>query len=459
MAEFKEPKEFSNLQAISSVDGRFRGNVEEVSEYFSEYATMKTRVELETEWLIHINEVIGDKEITQQQKNDLRKVYESFSIEDAQWIQDKDLEINHDTKSSEYFLRMKMEELGMEELAPLVHIGLTSADVDDNAVRLSVKRFEEEHSVDVRSSINNYIKKISLKYKDGIFLAKTHGRQAVPSTMGKEFANYYNRLVKIDKKLKGLKFEGKVTGAVGNWNALYDRYPDVNWIEVNRAFLEKFELEPNMFTTQILPYDNLVEYLHLTHQYNYVLINLAKDMWKYISEGYFELVPKEGEVGSSTMAHKVNPISFEGCESHLIISNGIIETLAKNLPTNRLQRDVTDKYMIRELGPVMANSILGYSMIYGGITNVEFNQTFASEELSQHWEILSEPMQTILRTHGYQDAYEVIKEKTRGKKLTEDEYMQLVDELRISKEAKKELQELRPDKYIGWAKDIVKKIK
>jgi adenylosuccinate lyase len=458
MAEFKEPTEFTHLQSISSVDGRFRGNVEEVSEYFSEYATMKTRVELETEWLIHISDVVGDKEITEQQKGELRKVYKNFSVEDAKWIQDKDLEINHDTKSAEYFLRMKMEELGLEEFAPLVHIGLTSADIDDNAVRLSVKRFEEEHSVDVRNSINNYIKELSVKYKDGIFLAKTHGRQAVPSTMGKEFANYYHRLEKIDKRLRSMKFEGKLTGAVGNWNALYDRYPDVNWIDLTREFLEIFNLEPNLFTTQILPYDNLIEYLHLRHQYNYVLIDLAKDMWKYISEGYLEIVPKKGEVGSSTMAHKVNPISFEGCESHLIISNGIIETLARNLPTNRLQRDVTDKYLIRELGPLMANSILGYSMIYGGIANVEFNQTFANEELSQHWEILSEPMQTILRTHGYQDAYEVIKEKTRGKTLTEKEYMKLVEELDISNEAKEELKELKPEKYIGWAKDILKEL-
>lgn len=263
-----------------------------------------------------------------------------------------------------------------------------------------------------------------------------------------------NRLNKLDTKLRDFKFEGKLTGAVGNFNALYQNYPDLDWKEINSKFLENLGLQPNMLTTQILPYENLVEYLNLTSQYNNVLVDLARNMWTYISEGYIKLQMNQGEVGSSTMAHKVNPISFEGCESHLTISNGIIEVLARNLPTNRLQRDLTDKYMVRELGLSMANTVLGYSMIYGGISHVDFNDEYALDELNNHWEILSEPMQTILREYGYQDAYEVIKNKTRGKTLTEDEYQKLIEELDISEKARKQLKELRPEEYIGWAKKI-----
>ncbi len=454
MAEFQKAAEFSNLEAIGSLDGRFRGNIEDIPNYFSEYATMRTRVELEIEWLVYINEIIGGKEITRDQVDQLRDIKNNFSLKDAQWIEEKDLEINHDTKSAEYFLRMKMEELGLEEFAPLVHIGLTSADIDDNTVRLCIKNFEEQYISVMRGSLLEYLKTLSIQYKDSVFLAKTHGRQAIPTTMGKELANYHNRLNKLDTKLRDFKFEGKLTGAVGNFNALYQNYPDLDWKEINSKFLKNLDLEPNMLTTQILPYENLVEYLNLTSQYNNVLVDLARNMWTYISEGYIKLQMNKGEVGSSTMAHKVNPISFEGCESHLTISNGIIEVLARNLPTNRLQRDLTDKYMVRELGLAMANTVLGYSMIYGGISHVDFNEEYALDELNNHWEILSEPMQTILREYGYQDAYEVIKDKTRGKTLTEDEYQKLIEELDISEKARKQLKELKPEEYIGWAKKI-----
>jgi adenylosuccinate lyase len=353
---------------------------------------------------------------------------------------------------------MKMEQLGMEEFEPLVHIGLTSADIDDNAVRLCLKRFEGEYLSDMRGSLIEFFKNFVKEHKEDVFLAKTHGRRAVPTTIGKEFANYYNRLKKIDDKLKNFKFEGRITGAVGNWNALSLMHGDLDWAQINSDFLDKLGLEPNLFTTQILPYDNLIEYLHLLHQYNYVLIDFAKNMWTYISEGYFKLQMNKDEVGSSTMAHKVNPISFEGCEAHLILSSSIIEILARNLPTNRLQRDLTDKYMIRDFGSPMAYAVLGYSMIYGGVTHVDFNKDFALEELNNHWEVLSEAMQTILREHGYQDAYEVIKDKTRGKTLTENEYMDIVRDLEISDEARDQLEDLSPEKYTGWAESIIDKL-
>lgn len=332
---------------------------------------------------------------------------------------------------------MKLEKLKLEEFIPFVHIGLTSADIDNNSLILSVRRFEKAHLSKVRDKLLEILKKLIDNNRESIFIAKTHGKYAIPTTMGKELANYYHRIKKLDKKLSEFKFEGKITGAVGNWNALRERYPDIDWIKNNKKFVKSLGLKANMFTTQILPYENLVEYLHLTHQYNYILIDLARNMWTYISEEHFTLKVKKKEVGSSTMAHKVNPIDFERCESNLTMSSGIIETLARVLPRNRLQRDLTDKHMVRELGPLMARAVLGYSSISEGLRKVSFDKKRAVEELNNHWEILSEPMQTILRTHGYQDAYEVIKDKTRGKTLTEKEYTKLLDNLKYLKKLKK----------------------
>jgi adenylosuccinate lyase len=454
MAEFKKASKFNHLNSISLVDGRFRGNVEGVSNYFSDCATMKLRVELEIEWLIYISKILG-RQLDKEQKRDLRNIVKDFSLEDAQWIEQKDLEINHDTKAAEYFLRMEMEELGLKKYGPLVHIGLTSADIDNNTVMLSMKRFEDEYLKGVREELLEFLKKFSLEDKDSLFLAKTHGMEAMPTTMGKEIANYYHRLWKLDKKMKEFKFEGKLTGAVGNWNALSYIYPDIDWIKSNKEFLRGLDLEPNMFTTQILPYENLIEYLHLLHQYNYVLTDLAKNMWTYISEGYCKLKMKKEEVGSSTMAHKVNPIDFERCESNLIMSSGIIEVLAKNLPTNRLQRDLTDKYLVRELGPIMSRIVLGYWSIMEGLGKVDYVKS--KNELDNHWEILSEAMQTILRDSGFSEAYEVIKDKTRGKTLTKFEYMDLVGGLDVPNSVKEKLKELKPEKYAGWAEDILKR--
>jgi adenylosuccinate lyase len=447
--------DYKNIDATIT---RFKNEISIIGEYISEYATMKTRVQLEVEWLIYVNTLIGKKKLSKKKINELRDVYLNFSQKDAQWIERMDKEVNHDTKSAEYFVRMKLDKLKLDEFATLVHIGLTSADIDNNTVLLCIKRLEQECLSKVRSKQLKILKKIVIDNKNSVLIGKTHGKFAVPTTMGKEFANYYNRLQKLHKKLNNFKFEGKVTGAVGNWNALTSVYPNIDWIRSNKKFINSIGLEPNIFTTQILPYENLIEYLHLIHQYNYVLIDLAKNIWVYISEGYFNLKVKKEEVGSSTMAHKVNPIDFERCESYLIMSSGIIEMLARDLPINRLQRDLTDKNFIRELGPIMARALLGYVSMNEGLNKVSFNKDKSPKELKLHWEILSEPMQTILRVHGYQDAYEVIKEKTRGRTLTEEKYLKLVEKLDISKEAKEELRSLRPEKYVGWAIDIVEKM-
>lgn len=456
MAEFTKPKKFTNLKAISSLDGRFRGNVEYYSEYFSEYATMKMRVEIEIRYLIAIIEYLNKGKLKKKETESLLNIFNNFSERDAKWIEKKDLDINHDTKAVEYFVRKKLKDLKMKDLTTFVHIGLTSSDIDCNSLVLCIKKFEKEIFSILRESLLSSLKNFARKNKNSVFLAKTHGKHAVPTTMAKEITNFIYRLEKIDKKISNHKFEGKITGAVGNFNALYSAYSKKNWKKFTSDFFKSLNLIPNTYTTQILPYDNMIEYLNLVSQFNNILIDLARDCWTYVSRGYLGLKIVQKEVGSSTMPHKVNPISFEGAESYLLLSSNSISFFNKELSTNRLQRDLTDKYITREIGVSLVQAGLGYSMILGGIKNIVFKRELAKKELNGHWEILGEGIQTILRREGKENAYEVIKKETRGKNLNEEEYMKMIESMKgISKEIKEELKNLKPEEYIGWAKDII----
>lgn len=455
MAEFTKAKSFTNLKAISPLDGRFRGNVEYYSDYFSEFATMRLRVEVEIKYLIAITEYLNLKKLTKEQKEQLLDIPKSFSLEDAQWIENKDLEINHDTKSVEYFLRESLQKTKSKDLINYIHMGLTSADIDCNALVLSITRFEKDIFSRLRKDILKDLENFSKENIDSVFLAKTHGKHAIPTTMGKEISNFRLRLEKIDTKIKNHKFEGKLTGAVGNFNAMYVAYPEKDWLEFTRGVVKSLDLIPNVSTTQILPYDNMIEYLNLVSQFNNVLIDLARDCWTYISREYLSIKIVKEEVGSSTMPHKVNPISFEGAESNLLLSSNNIFLFSKELSTNRMQRDLTDKYIAREIGVSLVQAALGYSMILGGIKNMFFNNDIAKEELNQHWEILGEAIQTILRRENFDQSYEKVKELTRGKSLNREEYLQMIDAIEnIPDKLRGTLKSLSPSEYIGWAKKI-----
>lgn len=449
MAEFTKAKKFTNLMAISPLDGRFRGNVENYSEYFSEFATMRLRVEVEIRYLEYISQILNLDPLPK-----LDSIYLGFNQKDAQWIENKDLEINHDAKAVEYFLREKLRDLKLDKYINYLHIGITSADIDSNSLMLSVQRFEKDIFSNIRKNVLKELKIFSKRNLDSVFLAKTHGKHAVPTTMGKEFANFYNRLEKIHTKLSKHRFEGKLTGAVGNFNAMITTYPDIDWYRFSENFVKSLDLTPNMFTTQILPYDNLLEYLNLVTLFNNIVIDLARDCWEYISRGHLVLKVVSKEVGSSTMPHKVNPISFEGAESNLLLSSNSINLFTRELSTNRLQRDLTDKYIAREIGVSLSQSALGYSMILGGIKNIYFNDDFSKEELDQHWEVLSEAIQTILRREGCTESYERIKELTRGKSLSKDDYLEIIDSMKdISDNLRNELKSLNPSEYTGWARN------
>lgn len=451
MAEFSEPKPFSNLRAISSIDGRFRGNVEAFADYFSEYASMKLRVEIEIKYLIALMNFLEETRLTEKDKQKLQGVYKNFSDRDAQWIQSKDLVINHDTKSVEYFVRKQVEAQQLE-LQNYVHIGLTSADIDNNVLALSVMRFEQNSFSKLRNTILDNLASFINHNKDSLFLSKTHGKHAVPTTMAKEAEIFMHRLCKIDKEMQNHTFEGKLSGATGNFNAMCAAYPDWDWRNFSEKFIKSLGLCPNLYTTQILPYDNLIRYLNLVALFNAILIDLARDFWFYISLELLSLEFNENEVGSSTMPHKVNPISFEGAEAYLLISNNLISFFSSELATNRLQRDLTDKYISREIGVSLVQSALGYSMIAGGLGRVKFNNDTAEKEMGQHWEILGEAIQTILRKEGYPESYETIKELTMGKKLTKSDFLAMINKLHgVPEDLKDQLRKLSQKNYQGWA--------
>lgn len=457
MAEFSKPNNFSNLRAISSIDGRFRGNVETYSDYFSEFASIKLRVEIEINYLIAIMDYVEVKQLTQENKHKLKGIYEHFSEVDAQWIQDKDCVINHDTKSIEYFIKDKIKELQLE-LDPYVHIGLTSADIDNNALVLSIKRFEQNVFSNLRKRFLKTLESFVEENRDSIFLAKTHGKHAVPTTMAKEAENYLFRLRKIDDQIQNHIFEGKLSGAVGNFNALYVAYPQKDWKTFSKEFVDSLGLLPNLHTTQILAYDNLIQYLNFIALFNAILIDLARDFWFYTSFGLLLLDFRKKEVGSSTMPHKVNPISFEGAEAYLLLSNNLISFFSSELPTNRMQRDLTDKYISREVGVSLVQSALGYSMIDGGLNSVVFKAAAAEEEMDKHWEILAEAIQTILRKEGFLESYETIKSLTMGRNLTQNEYVSIIDELQgVPEEIKNQLRNLSPKSYLGWSRSSQEK--
>ena len=454
MAEFSKPKKFSNLRAISSIDGRFRGNIEKYSNYFSEFALMRHRVEVEIKYLITFLDYLEEIQLTETEKQKLKGIYLSFSEKDAQWIQDKDFVINHDTKSVEYFINEKLNQLQLE-LDHFVHIGLTSADVDNNALVLSIKRFEIEVLSNLRKDIISCLESFAEKNQESIFLAKTHGKSAVPTTMAKEAENFLCRLRKIDGHIKEHNFEGKLSGAVGNFNALYAAYPEKDWKAFSKDFIKSLGLRPNLYTTQILAYDNIIQYLNLVALFNSILIDLARDFWFYTSFGLLSLEFNRAEVGSSTMPHKVNPISFEGAEAYLLLSNNLMSFFSAELTTNRLQRDLTDKYISREVGVSLVQAALGVTMIAGGLNSVMFNAAAAEAEMDQHWEILAEAMQTILRKEGFLESYEKIKSLTMGRSLNRIEFLSIINEMQgVPDDIKDNLRRLSPRKYLGWAQTL-----
>jgi len=446
------------LDAISPIDGRYREKTAPLAVYFSERAMIIQRVRIELEYLKALAARLG-KPLSQAQADLLTKIYRNLveNDEEAHVVNEIDRKIRHDTKAIEYYLRNKFAGTELEPFSELLHFGLTSTDIDNLAVILNFRDFVKEALISGIESIKKILYEYAENWKRIPMLGRTHGQPAVPTTLGKEIANFAWRLHRQEQKIKSARFYGKLNGAVGNFNAHVAAFPEIDWVSFSEQFIRSLDLEPIIISTQIPPYDYLVELLDeilITHS---ILSGLSQDIWRYISYGYLALKAESAEVGSSTMPQKVNPIDFEMAESCFSSANALLENMARRLPVNRLQRDLTDKYTLRDLGPSMAYSYLAIEALRIGLGKIIPDEEKMRQDLEAHWEVIAEGIQTILRASGYANAYELLKEKTRGKKIAKEDIAQFIESLGVPEDVKARLRELSPETYLGKAVELTEK--
>jgi|TARA_B110000467_G_C18326300_1_gene489283 adenylosuccinate lyase len=445
------------LNSISPLDGRYRNSVKQLSEYFSEKALMRYRLMIEVEYLIALANEKKIKELSNlsdKQKTNLRKLYKNFSDADATQIKSLEKTTMHDVKSVEYFLQSKLP----KKIHPWVHFSLTSEDVNNLSYSLMWKDAVKDVYFSSLIQIQKSIKSLAKKYKKTSMLSLTHGQPATPTTFGKELAVFGSRLNRQIDQIKTHKLMGKFGGTTGTWSAQLVAYPNVNWINFATKFIRTLGLNPNIITTQIEPHDSIAESFHQIIRVNTILTDLCRDMWSYISRNVLIQKKVAGEVGSSTMPHKINPIQFENAEGNMGISNAILIHLSTKLPISRMQRDLTDSTTLRNQGVALSHSYLALINILNGLSRITINQSKIKSELNEHWEVLAEAIQTILRKSGKTDAYEQLKLLTRGKKIDQEVITQFVSSLSISSEDKEILLSLCPESYIGLSPQLAEMI-
>ena len=439
------------LTAISPIDGRYRKQLQHLDEYFSEFALIKYRVKVEIKYFIYLSENKFLK-ITPAVKKQLLKIIESFSLEDAQKIKDTESIINHDVKAVEYFLKEKLKELGFEHLQEWIHFGLTSQDINNTAIPLLWKDVVEFEYLPAVINLQHELFNLSKEWKNIPMLARTHGQPASPTILGKEIMVFVERIEKQIEQFSYIPFTGKFGGATGNFNAHYTAYPKTDWVAFANKFLEdKLGIQRQQYTTQIEHYDLLAAHFDNIKRINTILIDLCRDIWTYISMDYFKQQIKKGEVGSSTMPHKVNPIDFENAEGNLGIANALLEYLSAKLPVSRLQRDLTDSTVIRNIGVPVAHTILAINSLGKGLKKLILNQQKINTDLEDNWAVVAEAIQTILRRENYPQPYEALKELTRSnEKITKEVIHRFIDTLKINTSLKKELKSISPFNYTGF---------
>jgi len=441
------------LTSISPIDGRYRKTTESLADYFSEFGLIKYRVLVEIEYFITLSE-FGLPQLPNLdlvQKESLRDIYKNFSINDALKIKEIEKTTNHDVKAVEYFIKEKLETLSLSKHAEFVHFGLTSQDINNTSIPLSLKEASTNQLFPAIIEIIKKISDLSAEWKNISLLARTHGQPASPTKLGKEFYVFVERLQKQFDVLKNVPFSAKFGGASGNFNAHHLAYPDKNWIDFGNSFVNKtLGLDRSQFTTQIEHYDNLGAYCDALKRINTILIDFNRDVWSYVSMNYFKQKLKDGEIGSSAMPHKVNPIDFENAEGNLGIANALFEHLSAKLPISRLQRDLTDSTVLRNLGMPLAHSILSYNSIIKGLNKLILNETALKQDLENNWAVVAEAIQTILRREGYPKPYESLKELTRtNSQITQNTITEFIKGLKVSDSIKKELLNITPHNYTG----------
>lgn len=454
--------ELSTLSAVSPLDGRYASKTEELRPIFSEYGLMRFRVQVELTWLKHLASCEQIKEVPAFSKETVEfidSIIKNFNEEDALDIKKREAVTNHDVKAVEYFLKDKTK--SNEQIAKVsefIHFACTSEDINNNSHALMLKTAREEVLLPIVDEIISKIADLAHKYADVPLLARTHGQPASPTTIGKEMANVVYRMRRQREQIANVEIMGKINGAVGNFNAHTVAYPDVDWYAFSKAFEEDLGLTFNPYTTQIEPHDYIAELFAAVDRFNTILIDFDRDIWGYISNGVFTQKTIAGEIGSSTMPHKVNPIDFENSEGNLGIANALFGHLANKLPISRFQRDLTDSTVLRNLGVAFGYSLIAYKSTLKGISKLQANANHTAVELDNNWEVLAEPYQTVMRRYGIANPYEKLKELTRGQQVTKEIMENFLENLDMPEEAKALLRGLTPATYIGravkFAKDI-----
>ena len=441
----------NSINAISPIDGRYSNQTSNLQDFFSEKALIKYRLKIEIEYFIKLTElkINGLKSWRKSNNKLLRKIYTDFDEKNALEIKEIEKTTNHDVKAVEYFLKNKFKSLRFEKFSEFVHFGLTSQDINNTAIPLSIKDYIKSYKLLIQSLLK-LIKQKSKEYKNISMLARTHGQPASPTRLGKEFKVFEVRINEQIKQLNNIPFSAKFGGATGNFNAHHLTFPKINWKKFAESFMKDLGLKLSFPTTQIEHYDNLASLFDSLKRINTILIDFNQDMWLYISMDYFKQKIKKGEIGSSAMPHKVNPIDFENSEGNLGLANSIFNHLSAKLPISRLQRDLTDSTVLRNIGVPIAHTIIGINSTIKGINKLLVNSEKINEDLENNWIVIAEGIQNILRKEGYPNPYELLKDLTRNnKKINQDTFTKFINSLDISEKLKKDLKKITPYNYTG----------
>lgn len=445
-----------SVTALSVLDGRYKRLTKELRDTFSEYGLIKYRIKVEVEWLKFLVRELNVAEIPEDSLKKVDGIFETFDAESALLVKNIERTTNHDVKAVEYYIKERLDEAGLSEIREWVHFSCTSDDINNTAYALMMK---EGISIAL-SNMKEVLKKIeelALKYKSDPMMSRTHGQPATPTTTGKELVNFAWRLKKEISILESIEIEGKMNGATGNFNAHWVAFPDIDWIEAEKTFVSKYlGIKPLLYTTQINPNNYIAESLHSMIRAASIIIDLDRDMWGYISLGYFKQKLKEGEVGSSTMPHKVNPIDFENSEGNMGIAISMMEHLSVKLLNSRFQRDLTDSTVLRNMGALFGYYLIGLKNTLKGLGKVELNSEMLKKDLDENQELLAEPIQTVMRVYGEENPYEKLKELTRGVSITKESLESFIDSLeKVPDDVKKRMKTLTPATYTGLAEKLV----
>lgn len=441
------------LTAISPVDGRYRSKVENLAEYFSEYALIKYRVLVEVEYFLALTQQDIDalKDFPNDKADHLRSIYKNFTEEDAESIKEIEKTTNHDVKAVEYFIKEKLDKLGLSKYEEFIHFGLTSQDINNTAIPLSLKDAIYNEYIPLLDDLLLTLNEYAQEWKNIPMLARTHGQPASPTRLGKEMFVFVERLDIQKQQLLSVPFSAKFGGATGNMNAHFVAYPKINWVSFANEFVNgTLEINRSQTTTQIEHYDNAAALFDALKRINSIVLDLNRDMWTYISMDYFKQKIKEGEIGSSAMPHKVNPIDFENSEGNIGIANAMYEHLAAKLPVSRLQRDLTDSTVLRNVGMPIAHTLIAFKSTLKGLSKLLLNASKLNNDLEENWAVVAEAIQTVLRREGYPKPYEALKGLTRtNEAITKSSIHAFIETLDVSEEIKRELKEINPQNFTG----------